>query len=85
MSPNIQPMTFAEWRKANPDIELEMVECENCNGSGFHECSCGDEHDCGACNGKGKYAKGGFTLKDLYEAQLEKDKKLLQTSKLITI
>ena len=28
--------------------------CDACRGSGSHECSCGDEHECGVCEGEGE-------------------------------
>ena len=37
------------------DIPNEVSgECSDCNGSGEHECSCGDIHDCGECDGEGE-------------------------------
>ena len=33
---------------------LPMIECSYCSGKGFCECQCGDEHDCGTCEGEGK-------------------------------
>lgn len=27
--------------------------CDECRGTKSHECSCGDEHDCGECGGEG--------------------------------
>ena len=38
-----------------PAVEPTKTEdCENCDGTGTHECSCGTEHDCGECDGMGK-------------------------------
>ncbi len=33
---------------------LAPCACPDCDGLGRHECSCGDNHECGACSGSGK-------------------------------
>jgi len=32
---------------------VERQNCKRCNGDGEHRCSCGDEHPCNACDGRG--------------------------------
>ena len=29
------------------------IECIECGGDGWHECSCGHDHECGTCDGEG--------------------------------
>ena len=31
-----------------------LGDCDMCSGTGDHECSCGDKHECGYCEGDGK-------------------------------
>ena len=68
-------MTFEEWSKSNPDLDLD---CDECDGTGTHECSCGNEHDCPACfgNGSEKYK--------LYLEQLHRDKLAIERVKLVS-
>jgi len=44
-----------EWQSV-PTVAMPLDDCHSCDGSGFHECSCGDgnSHPCGYCNGTGK-------------------------------
>lgn len=64
----MKQMTFEEWDKANPDIDLE---CDECEGTGSHECSCGHEHDCLSCAGTGSQKKR------LYLVQAKREKALI--------
>ncbi len=32
-------------------------QCSTCGGSGEHECTCRDSHDCGECDGEGRIGK----------------------------
>jgi hypothetical protein len=57
------PEMMSIWRQpigdpvALPDVgEPDMEDCPKCSGYGSHECSCGDNHDCGTCGGLGKRA-----------------------------
>lgn len=34
--------------------------CDECGGSGLCECDCGDEHDCGECDGEGMTCENGI-------------------------
>jgi len=36
--------------------------CPNCDGSGECGCNCGDEHDCGKCDGDGKLGSAPLDL-----------------------
>ena len=69
-------MTLEQWQKRNPDIEDTLEECDECNGTGTHECECGDEHDCGFCDGTG-YQKGE-TVEAIYRRQALKDQMKLR-------
>ena len=43
-----------EWL-AVPTVKApKPAKCDDCYGSGLHECNCGHEHTCGVCNGTGK-------------------------------
>ena len=38
-----------------PEMKMpEPKECDRCDGTGEHECTCGDEHGCHYCDGTGK-------------------------------
>lgn len=38
---------------AGAPVGPQQEKCDQCNGKAFHECDCGDEHDCRACEGEG--------------------------------
>jgi hypothetical protein len=67
----IRVLTFDEWKIKPEVLELEndLEDCDVCNGDGTHECECGDEHDCCACDGAGKISN----LKDIYAASLREE------------
>lgn len=44
-------------RKAEHSHALPF-DCEPCNGTGEHECFCGDAHECAECDGTG-FEEGG--------------------------
>ena len=64
-------LTIVEWLRDNPDLEIEKAECMTCDGTGDHQCDCGDEHECGNCNGTG--LAQGCTYPELYIEQLKRD------------
>jgi hypothetical protein len=64
-------LTIDQWIEANPDIKAEQDECIECEGTGEHHCECGDEHDCGYCNGTG--FSEGKSLPEMFREQLAKD------------
>lgn len=66
-----QYMTYEQWLKANPEVEMEEEDCPDCDGTGEVTCHCcGHEHDCDKCDGIG-VVKGA---KQMYLEQLAKDK-----------
>jgi RecJ-like exonuclease len=60
--PNYAPATGElveiDFDLRSPFVLDECVDdegdCSECDGSGEHECLCGDLHDCKACSGRGK-------------------------------
>lgn len=61
-------LTYDEWQK-KPEVQQlygESTECSTCDGTGEHDCECGDTHTCGACNGSGKVVD----LREMYEREL---------------
>lgn len=86
-------LTLSEWTNENRKlIESHLVnipECSYCEGTGEHECNCGDSHECNRCDGTGK--EGGKTEKsfdymaaELYQTYLDKDKaKLVKWQKAV--
>lgn len=72
----IEPMSYEEWIKQNPDVELREKECPECSGDGTITCfHCGSEYDCEKCDGKGVLS----SAREEYETQRKKDLKLLRT------
>jgi DnaJ-class molecular chaperone len=69
-------MTYEQWREANRDIEEVSEDCEDCGGTGEHECECGDTHDCGNCDGTGQVIE--LTLREMYAAQLKLDQRRVE-------
>jgi hypothetical protein len=69
-------MTMEEWITANPKMLKGLVDCEECDGSGEHECECGDVHECHACDGSG-FQEGSSPI-DKYIAQLDTDTGLIK-------
>lgn len=73
----ITVLTYEEWKKSPAIKELaDSIEvCDTCDGTGEHECDCGDTHECGACDGSGKLQD----ICDVYERLLRGElEKLLQ-------
>ena len=68
-------LTYEEWEKKPAVKELfgEIEECDTCDGSGNHECDCGDTHECGACGGSGKVKD----IRNIYEDELQSEIKKL--------
>lgn len=64
---DVKVLTFEEWVK-NPEVALMKAEvtCDECNGTGEHECECGDTHTCGYCDGDGK----SVNFRETYEQTL---------------
>lgn len=48
---NLPPIVACDKCESTGEIKGD---CEYCKGSGECSCACGDEHDCGGCNGTGK-------------------------------
>lgn len=67
-------ISFDEWLKSRTDEEQEKLKCPDCNGSGNCSCHCGDEHECGTCDGTGK-SDEGRDLQDEYRKVIEADLK----------
>jgi len=65
---NVTVLKFEQWRNKPEVAEMyaQVDECGMCDGSGEHECSCGDTHECGQCNGAGKERD----LREIYEREL---------------
>ena len=61
--------TYGQFLEVNGISDEERFkECDECDGEGYHECSCGDEHDCKACDGKGKRD----IMRDMYDVLCKK-------------
>ncbi|MDD2923191.1 MAG: hypothetical protein PHQ36_12970 [Anaerolineales bacterium] len=73
----VNVLTYDEWAKLPGAKTLlgEVEECDECDGTGEHECSCGHTHECVACDGSGK--DGGVNLRDIYEETLRDEIKKL--------
>ncbi len=73
----VNVLTYDEWAKLpGAKVLLDGVEeCDECDGTGEHECSCGHTHDCVACDGSGK--ESGVNLRDIYEETLRDEIKKL--------
>lgn len=66
-------ITFDKWLDYNIDPE-ELV-CSDCLGSGNCECDCGNEHDCGSCDGSGKIRLGIYRIQ--YNEDVKRTKQRL--------
>jgi len=65
-------LNYEEWLELNPDILLQEVECEECNGDGSVICfHCGQDMDCEYCGGTGKKNDAH----SIYEEQVGRDMK----------
>lgn len=78
MNPTPRVYKFEEWCQQY-GIELpKLVECEECDGTGIcNECGCGNDHDCGYCEGTGESLDGNDERNQIiqeYETQAKKDK-----------
>lgn len=76
----VRVLTFAEWEKLPAVQELldTLEECEECNGTGDHNCDCGCDstHECGYCDGTGYI---GQDLSAIYHSELKSElEKLLR-------
>jgi hypothetical protein len=84
----IKLLSFEKWKKRvlranlpdSDDIMSSMLnpfeECEECNGDGSTECGeCGQDVSCEVCDGTGQIDR----LKEIYDIQLESDKKILKS------
>ena len=69
-------LTFEQWKEQNTDLFEVKEDCDECNGSGSHECECGDVHDCGFCQGTGKVVD--VTLSDMYRSARARDESRLE-------
>jgi hypothetical protein len=67
----VKVFTYEEWRKTEAAEELlgEIEECDTCNGTGEHECECGNTHECGACDGSGM----AMDIRNVYETMLREE------------
>ena len=60
---------YEEWLKLESVQEFlgqTFSECKMCDGEGYHTCECGDEHDCGYCDGTGME----YNYREIYEEHL---------------
>lgn len=69
---------FDKWLKQNPELD-DSEECSECDGSGYHECSCGHEHSCAACGGTGKTTDNAKARK-IYNAECAKARSVMQAA-----
>ena len=51
---DFRPFPADEMSSLLKSAEPREDECAECNGTGWHWCSCGNKHDCGGCHGAGK-------------------------------
>lgn len=70
----VNVLTYQEWEKL-PGVKELLGDVEDCDGTGEHECSCGDVHDCRSCDGSGK--DGGVNIRGIYEETLRDEIKKL--------
>lgn len=56
MAPYFDPFIVDDlaWQKLPELPEAKFEECDKCDGDKVHECDCGHQHDCPACEGSGK-------------------------------
>ena len=74
MSTTLKQLSYEDWLKENPDIEMQEQDCLECGGSGQTSCyHCGNDMDCEEGEGSVKIK----TARKIYEAQKERDSKLL--------
>jgi hypothetical protein len=53
--------------KSCPDRNHHV--CDECGGTGLHECECSDEHDCGYCNGTGGAAYSCLCVLNIFSRE----------------
>ena len=72
-------MTYDEWKLSGPEErpEPEMIECDQCDGTGTH---LRDEHDtgrlCHVCGGEGNVPKPREEPDDDYLYERERDRRI---------
>lgn len=66
-------MTFAEWLNLPGVVALaaKLDDCKFCEGEGTHTCKCGDQHECGQCEGAGKKENIRHVYQDSLIKELE--------------
>lgn len=68
-------LSYKEWIKEHPDVELEEEDCPECDGTGETTCyHCGHETECEKCDGSGNLK----TAQKQYKEQLARDKAALE-------
>ncbi len=65
----VEVLTYDEWKILPEVVEMydKLDDCRECGGTGEHDCSCGDEHECYECKGSGKIK----SLSDIYRDTLQ--------------
>lgn len=80
-------LNLEEWVEANPELIADIKasiedpeQCDECNGTGEHECNCGCLHECGYCNGTGYLSEClEDAIRSAYYVQRSKDREALKS------